>query len=383
MTGSFDTVVIGGGVIGLAIAWRAAQQGLTVAVVDPAPGHGASRVAAGMLAPVTEVHYGEQPLLGLTLRSAQRYPSFVAELEETTGRDVAYRQCGMLAVALDAGDRAVLDDLREFQQSLGLEVAAASARECRRLEPWLSPSVHGGLVVTGDHQVDPRRLTAALLDAAGQAGVRIVRQAAAELVVEHDTATGVRPADGQMLAAGTVVLAAGARSGQVAGLPDPARPPVRPVKGQVVRLRVPEAFRPFLSRSVRGVVRGSAVYLVPREDGELVVGATQEEQGFDEEVTAGAVYELLRDARSLVPAITELVLAEASAGLRPGTPDNGPLVGPGALPGLVIATGHHRNGILQAPVTADAVADLLASGTLPEYMTPFSPLRFAPDEVAT
>lgn len=376
-----DVVIVGGGIIGLASAWRAAQRGLRVSVVDPDPGVGASYVAAGMLAPVTEVHYGEEPMLRLTLESAARYPSFVAELEDVTVSQVGYRRCGMLAVALDAGDRAVLDDLGAFQHRLGLDVESKSGRECRRLEPLLAPSVQGGLLVTDDHQVDPRRLTAALLVAAEKSGVDIVRRTVIAVATRDGVATGVHLDDGSELNAATVVLAAGSRSGEIDGVPDTARPPVRPVKGQVVRLRVPPAYRPFLSRTVRGTVRGSFVYLVPREDGELVIGATQEEQGFDEQVTAGGVYQLLRDAHELVPAVTELPLVEARAGLRPGTPDNAPLVGPTGVPGLVLATGHYRQGILLTPVTADAVATLLADGDLSEQMAPFTPARFLRDEV--
>lgn len=376
-----DVVIVGGGIIGLASAWRAAQRGLRVSVVDPDPGVGASYVAAGMLAPVTEVHYGEEPMLRLTLESAARYPSFVAELEDVTVSQVGYRRCGMLAVALDAGDRAVLDDLGAFQHRLGLDVESKSGRECRRLEPLLAPSVQGGLLVTDDHQVDPRRLTAALLVAAEKSGVDIVRRTVIAVATRDGVATGVHLDDGSELNAATVVLAAGSRSGEIDGVPDTARPPVRPVKGQVVRLRVPPAYRPFLSRTVRGTVRGSFVYLVPREDGELVIGATQEEQGFDEQVTAGGVYQLLRDAHELVPAVTELPLVEARAGLRPGTPDNAPLVGPTGVPGLVLATGHYRQGILLTPVTADAVATLLADGDLSEQMAPFTPARFLQDGV--
>lgn len=373
----YDAVVVGGGVIGLAIAWRSARRGVRVAVVDSAPGGGASAVAAGMLAPVGEVRYGEESHLRVNLESAASYPSFVAELEDETGHDVAYRTCGMLAVALDAGDRAVLGDLGGFQRSLGLDVEALTGRECRRLEPLLSPSVQGGLLVAGDHQVDPRRLASALLAAAERAGAAVVRHSVASLVTSGEAVAGVRLDGGGVMEADTVVLAAGCHSGDIAGVPDEVRLPVRPVKGQVVRLQVPPAYRPFLSRSVRGVVRGSSVYLVPRENGELVVGATQEEQGFDTKVTAGGVYELLRDAHSLVPAVTELELVETSAGLRPGAPDNAPIVGPTAFPGLVAATGHYRNGVLLTPVTADAVATVLADGELPELMQPCSPQRFS------
>ncbi len=374
--GRYDALVIGGGIIGLVTAWRAAQRGLRTALVDPAPGGGAAWVAAGMLAAVTELHYGEQTLLGLNMASARRYPDFVAELEEASGQDVGHRACGTLAVAFDADDRAHLRELHTFQQGLGLESEWLTGRECRRLEPMLSPGVHGGLRVAGDHQVDPRRLTAALLTACERAGVAFHRDRAERLLLDGDRATGVELTGGTRLAAERTVLAAGSLSGRLAGVPEDVLPPVRPVKGQVVRLSVPERYAPFLSRTVRAVVRGGPVYLVPRENGELVIGATSEELGWDTTVTAGGVYELLRDAHEVVPGITELPLVETCAGLRPGSPDNAPLLGPTALPGLLLATGHFRNGVLLTPITGDVMAEALIGGQLPPEAQPFTPQRF-------
>ncbi|MET8559827.1 glycine oxidase ThiO [Streptomyces flaveolus] len=379
-----DVLVIGGGIIGLVTAWRAAQRGLATAVVDPEPGGGAARVAAGMLAAVTELHYGEETLLALNLESARRYPAFAAELTELTGHDLGYRRCGTLAVALDADDRAHLRELHALQQRSGLASEWLSGRECRRLEPMLAPGVRGGLRVDGDHQIDPRRLAAALVAACERAGVVFHRAWAQRLDVVRDRAGGVTTADGTPLRADRVVLAAGSLSGRLAGVPDELLPPVRPVKGQVLRLTVPRRYAPFLSRTVRAVVRGSQVYLVPRENGELVVGATSEELGWDTTVTAGGVYELLRDAHELVPGITELPLTETRAGLRPGSPDNAPLLGPSGLAGLLLATGHYRNGVLLTPVTGDVLAHTLVTGELPEEARPFTPRRFrtAPRENA-
>ncbi|MEU6085957.1 glycine oxidase ThiO [Streptomyces sp. NPDC047085] len=371
-----DVLVIGGGIIGLVTAWRAAQRGLATTVVDPEPGGGAALVAAGMLAAVTELHYGEETLLALNLESARRYPDFAAELTELTGHDLGYRRCGTLAIALDADDRAHLRELHALQQRSGLEAEWLSGRDCRRLEPMLAPGVRGGLRVDGDHQIDPRRLAAALVAACEQAGVVFHRSWAERLDVVRDRAAGVTTADGTALAAGQVVLAGGSLSGRLAGVSDEVLPPVRPVKGQVLRLTVPRRYAPFLSRTVRAVVRGSQVYLVPRENGELVVGATSEELGWDTTVTAGGVYELLRDAHELVPGITELPLTETRAGLRPGSPDNAPLLGPSGLDGLLLATGHYRNGVLLTPVTGDVMAELLAGGELPEEARPFTPQRF-------
>jgi glycine oxidase len=372
-----DVLVLGGGIIGLVTAWRAAQRGLTTAVIDPEPARGAAGVAAGMLAPVTELHYGEQDLLRLNLASAARYPDFTAELEDASGHETGYRACGTLAVALDSDDRAHLKELHAFQRELGLESTWLQGRECRRLEPMLAPGVRGGLRVDGDHQTDPRRLAAALLIACERTGVTVHRERAVRLTTARERATGAALASGTLLSAGRTVLAAGSLSGRLEGVPPAVLPPVRPVKGQILRLRIPDAYAPFLSRTVRAVVRGSAVYLVPRVNGELVVGATSEELGWDTTVTAGGVYELLRDAHELVPGLTELPLVETGAGLRPVSPDNGPLLGPTALEGLHLATGHGRNGVLLTPVTGDAMGEVLAGGGLPAEARGFAADRFA------
>jgi glycine oxidase len=373
----FDAVIVGAGLIGLATAWRAAQRGLRVAVADPEPGSGASHVAAGMLAPATEAHYGEERLLRLNLASAARYPDFVSALEDVAGTPTGYVTQGTLAVAFDSGDRAVLADLAAFHRRLGLASEPLTGRECRTREPLLSPDVQSGLLVRGDHQVDNRLLLAALLTAIAREHVPLYRERVAELVVTHDVAVGVRLANGETLHADHVVLAAGCHSTSLPGLPSGVLPPIRPVKGQILRLSVPAGAAPFLNRAVRGVVRGRQVYLVPREHGELVVGATVEEQGFDAQVTAGGVYELLRAAHGLVPGVGELPLTEVRAGLRPGSPDNAPILGPTDLPGLIAATGHFRNGVLLTPITADVIAETLATGSLPQEARGFEPQRFS------
>lgn len=377
--GSPDVIVVGGGAIGLAVAWRAAANGLDVTMTDDNPGRGASWVAAGMLAPVTEAHYGEEALVRLHLAAVARWPTFAAELAETTGHDIGLRTDGTLAVARDADDLRALEALARFQRSLGLVAERLRARECRQLEPLLHPRVRGGLFAPGDHQVDTRRLVRALLVAVERAGVRVVRRrvAAVDLATQVDRrVAGVRLDDGTSIAAGTVVLTAGSRSGKIAGLPADTVPPVRPVKGQILRLGT-DARGPHLARSVRGLARGRSVYLVPRADGELVIGATVEEQGDDTTVTAGAALELLTAAVDVVPGVAEAELVETSAGLRPGTPDNAPVLGPSPVDGLVLATGHYRNGILLTPVTADAVVTYITGGTLPSVAAPFTLARFA------
>jgi glycine oxidase len=371
-----DVLVLGGGLAGLVTAWRSARHGLRAAVADPAPGGGAARVAAGMLAAVTELHHGEEMLLALNLASARRYPDFVQELEDASGQETAYRASGTLSVAFDADDRGPLREVHELQQRCGLRTEWLTGRECRRLEPMLAPSVRAGVRVEDDHQIDPRRLAAALLTACVRAGVEFHRASAVRLTSAAGRASGAVLDDGTKVCAGQTVLAAGPWSGRLEGVPPQVLPPVRPVKGQVLRLRVPPAYAPFLSRTVRAAVRGAPVYLVPRADGELVVGATSEEMGWDTTVTAGGVYELLRDARAVVPGVTELPLAESGAGLRPASPDNAPLLGPTALPGLHLATGHGRNGVLLAPVTGDVLAELLTTGEPPEVARAFTPRRF-------
>jgi glycine oxidase len=384
VTRHYDAIVVGGGTIGLTSAWRMAQRGMHVAVVDPEPGRGASWVAAGMLAPVSEVSYGEEPLLALTMASARRWSSFAAELEADAGTGIGYRRTGTLVVDVDDGDRAWSDELFRFQCSLGLEVERLTARRLRQLEPNVAPGVRSGMLVSGDHQVQTRRLVTALLAAAATRGVVFRRAAATAIAVDGGTVVrGVHTDQSgeDDLHAPVVVLAAGCWSPSVAGLPAGVLPPVRPVKGQILRL-AGDADRPLLQRSVRGVVQGASVYLVPRADGTVVVGATVEEQGFDTSVTAGAVYELLRDARRVVPGVSELALIEARAGLRPGSPDNAPLVGATAVDGLLLATGHYRNGILLSPITADAVAALAAGAEPPDEIVPFGPGRFAPAVLA-
>jgi glycine oxidase len=374
-----DVLVIGGGVIGLGIGWRGAQRGLRVTVLDPAPGSGASAAAAGMLAPVTELHYGEQSLLRLNLDSARRFPEFAAELAAATGLEVGYRPSGALVAAWDDADLASLRDLQSYGSSLGVTTELLSGREMRRREPALAPAVAGGLFAPGDHAVDNRRLHAALLEAVRRSGGDLQPERVVALRGSADRVTGVRTDRGRTISAEVVVLAAGAWSAQLSDPGGVGLPPIRPVKGQTLRLRVPGPS--LLRHVVRGTIKGSPVYLVPRDDGELVVGASSEEAGFDLQPRAGAIYELLRDAQSLVPLLGEAHFAEVSTSVRPGSPDNAPIIGRSAVAGLVFATGHYRNGILLTPVTADGVADLLTTGSLPDILSGFSPDRFVPGTV--
>ncbi len=369
--GGYDAVVVGGGVIGLCCAWRAAQRGARVVVLDRArPPAGATRVAAGMLAPIGELAFGEPELLRMTLAAAGLYPDFIAELEAATGMGTGYARHGALHVALDRDEAAELRRVHDLQHSLGLGAEWLPPRRCRELEPGLTPSFNGGVHAPAEAAVDPRALTAALLAALAAEGVEVRGETEiAAALLDGNRIEGVRTAAGEELRAKSVVLAAGAWSGAVAWLPEPARPPVRPVKGQILELRAVAGGAPC-----ERIVASERVYLVPRPDGRLIAGATSEERGFDSTVTAGGVHELLREAYRLLPDVAEMELVESMAGLRPGTPDNLPLIGPGALDGLVLASGHYRNGILLAPLTGEAVADLLAGGDLPEVLAAARPV---------
>ncbi|MFD6952186.1 MULTISPECIES: glycine oxidase ThiO [unclassified Nocardiopsis] len=383
-TGDHGVVVVGGGLVGRVTAWRAAQQGLPVTLVepdpvtDPAAARAASTVAAGMLTPATEAVFGEEPLMELGTRSAAMYADFVAELEEASGLGVGHRATGTLLVAFDRDDLAVLTELHELHRRLGIATERLTSRECRRLEPMLAPSVRGGVLAPDDHSVDPRRLLRALALAGGRAGVTEVTGRAEEITAPGPDGTrlGVRLDDGRLLPADQAVLAAGCW-GDAVGVPEPVVPPLRPVKGQLLRARVPAGEPPIVGRTVRGLVRGFPTYLVPRADGEVIIGATQEELGYDTALTAGGLWQVLRDARELVPGVSELEITETCVGLRPGSPDNEPLLGPTRVPGLHLAAGHFRHGVLLAPVTGEVMARALTTGDLPEYAR-----RFAADRVS-
>jgi glycine oxidase len=368
---SYDAVVVGGGVIGLACAWRAARRGARVAVVErDQPPAGATRVAAGMLAPVGELPFGEPELLRMTLAAAKLYPDFVAELEAASGVDTGYRRDGALHVALDRDEAAELRRVHELQRSLGLGAEWLPPRRCRDLEPGLTPSFNGGVHAPGEGSIDPRALTAALLAALEVERVELLTGSAVEAALwDGGRLSGVRTADGNELRAATTVLAAGAWSGHSGWLPEAARPPVRPVKGQILELRARDGASPC-----RRIVASERVYLVPRPDGRLIAGATVEEKGFDTAATAGGVHELLREAYRLLPDVAELELVEAAAGLRPATPDNLPRVGESGVEGLLWATGHYRNGILLAPLAAGAITDHL-EGRVRSSFVGHTPIR--------
>jgi glycine oxidase len=345
--------IVGAGIIGLSAAWRLAQAGVPVSVYDNAPGSGASWVAAGMLAPVTEAIFGEHPLTRFMLAANARWPAFVADLADSTGHDVGYGTEGTLVVGAGADDAAAVDRIGRFYLDSGLDATRLTATRCRQRVPMLSPRVHSGWLVPGDHQVDPRRVHAALLAALAALGVPVRPMRVAAL------------AD---LGEDTVVLAAGCHSAALADLP------VRPVKGQLLRLREPDGRGAPFGHVVRAVVRGREVYAVPRPDGEVVVGATSDERT-DARPTAVAAWTLLDTALALIPDLAEYTVEEHCVGHRPATPDNAPLLGR-LDERLIVATGHYRHGILLAPITAEIVSALVAGAPPPVPIELFDPGRF-------
>jgi glycine oxidase len=425
-----DVAVIGGGVIGHGIAWEARRSGRSVLLIDDAPGAGASWAAAGMLAPVSELHYQEEDLLELMLEASRRWPGFAADLAGAAGSDPGYLTTPTLAVGADAADRHSLLDLRVAQQANGLAVEPLTIREARRREPLLSPAIAAVLDIPADHQVDPRLLVACLRHAlarhaggtgssgsfvAGAVEGYAVPDRAAGLLREGGAVAGVTLEGGGTVMARETVVANGLHAAALAGLPENLHLPLRPVHGDILRLAVPEHLQPLVTSTVRGLVRGTPVYIVPRQDGTVVIGATQREDALGKDsgttagaVSAGGVYQLLRDAQVLVPAVAELELLECTARARPGTPDNAPLLGrvplppaeprqcgdagdgppgPGHVPGLIIATGFFRHGVLLTPAAAAICRDLL-DGREDSRWAPFNPGRFSgiaprPAEAAT
>jgi len=367
------TIVIGAGVIGLGIAWRLAQAGCTVSVYDKGEaGRGASWAAAGMLAGAVETEPGEEPLLPLALESQRLWPDFARELEAATGISPEYRDDGTMVVALNRDDAETLRHSYEFQKGLGLELEWLNAAEARRLEPHLKPGIAAAVLSRRDHQVDNRCLSRALAAAVRGAGVAVHEHCPVrEVVLSGNRAVGIISERGQE-AADVVVLAAGAWSRSIGGIPPAHQPPVRPIKGQMLALQMDPAAP--LVRHVIWLPRG---YLVPRNDGRLIIGATVEERGFDTSLTAGGLFALIEGAWRAIPTIEELPIVETWVGFRPGSRDDAPMLGPSGVDGLVIATGHHRNGILLTPVSADLVSQYILTERLPDIARPFSPERFA------
>ncbi|WP_166347790.1 glycine oxidase ThiO [Phytoactinopolyspora limicola] len=372
-----DVIVVGCGIIGASVAWQLARRGAVVRCLDPHPGDGSTYAAAGMLAAVTETTFGEHELMRLNLEAAAMWPDFATQLEAETGQPCGLRRTGTLTLAFDGDDRQQLRRLHQLHVEWGLDAREITTDAARQMEPTLGPRLAAAIWAPGDHQVDPRSAQKALLTALMARKVDIIERAVERVLpgtaVTGPSRPGVVDTNGQVHRADLVVVAAGWNSRLLA-----PGCPTRPVKGQVARLdaRAVPTFQ--LTRVVRGLVQDRPVYLVPRADGEIVVGGTSEEQPDNRQVTAGGAFALLRDARALVPGIDELPVTELTARARPGSPDNLPLIGDAGPPGIVLATGHYRNGVLLAPLTAAAVAARWADGKLPDSVSAAHPARFHP-----
>jgi glycine oxidase len=363
--------IVGGGIIGLSIGWRLRRAGVEVTIFDrDAAGRAASWVAAGMLAPVSEYGFEHEEIYELGAKSLARYGSFLDELAEDAGRRVKIDTHGTLSVGLDRDDAEALRRVYRFREHRDLPVQWLSGSEAREIEPLLSPRVASGMWIPEDYQVNNHELVDALARAVRALGgevrehcrVRAVRCGESG-VTGIDTESGAEEAD-------AIIIAAGCWSAQIEGLPEDARPPVRPVKGQIVSLRETDEFK------LKRVIRTPDCYLVSKGDGRLLVGATDEDMGFDTEATAGPVMRLIERAWEAVPGIYDLPIESIDVGLRPGSRDHLPIIGETSVPGLVMATGHYRHGILLAPATADAVCDALSGSGMPEGLEAFSPARF-------
>jgi glycine oxidase len=367
-----DVVVIGGGIIGLSIARALAKRKVKVRILEAGePGQGASTAAAGMLAPQYEAAGGQAELLQLCLKSNEIYPSFCAELLEESGINPGYSGQGALCPAFSESESWKIVAFEAAQRKAGLPAEALSPEEVLRLEPNLSPECRGALFLPRDHRVHTRRLFSALLKATQQAGVKIeTHTGVTSLAIKRNKIEGAQTAS-KLFSCGCVVLAAGAWSGTLENRKYLPALPVRPVKGEIVQLSAPPG------QSLTHSLIASRCYIVPRDDGSLLVGATEVEAGFDTTVTAGAITDLLSAAAEAMPGVSSFPFHTAWAGLRPTTPDRLPLLGPYGPEGLIVATGHYRKGILLAPLTGELIAELITSGEAAIPLDPFSPSRFA------
>lgn len=357
--------------IGLSIGWRLARRGADVLVLERGKaGRATSWLAAGMLAPDAEIGFEELELYRLNRESARRWPRFVEELEAEGGMQVDFRKDGTLIVADDRDAAEALRRRFGFMREMGLEVEWLSGAEALELEPFVAPRLAAAVHSPRDYQVDNRMLVDALVEAFRRAGGEVREGATVRSVETGSGGAGVVLSDGERLAGSTTVVAAGAWSRAIEGLGAEARPPVRPVKGQMIELLIEPPF------DLRHVVRGPHAYLAPKSSGRLLVGATSEEMGFDERVTAGGLYRLLEGAWEIVPGIYDLPVTDSWAGLRPASRDHLPILGAAGVPGVVMATGFYRHGILLAPVASEEIARLILEGETSDWIEPFSPGRF-------
>lgn len=371
---STSVVIIGAGVMGLGVAWQLSKAGRRVLVLEKHhPGAGASRAAAGMLAPMAELQYDEEPLLHFSLASQRRWPSFVEELEADAHMSVEYETSGTLLVAWDRDEAEDLKRHYEYQQSVGMQVEWRSGRGLRRLEKMLSPRIVGGIHCADDVQVSNRRYVEALEAAARAAGAEIRSGVEVKkLLFESGEVRGVETQKGEKIHADMTVVAAGAWSHSL-HIPNVVSLPIRPVKGQMMALQMDPNY-PLIRHVIRRRLEG--IYLVPKSDGTLVIGGTSEEMGFDDRITAYGLRHLLEHAFEIVPGIDELPIKETWVGFRPAGRDSGPLLGRSSVPGLAMITGHFRHGIQLSPLSIDVVTNAILHDERAEIARAFDPARF-------
>ena len=372
---SAPVAIVGGGVIGLAIGWRLARGGVDVSLFErDKAGRGASWVAAGMLAPLSEVGFEEEDFLTLGRESLRLFPHFLDELREDANDEIALDTRGTLIIGLDRDDTERLRRLHGFREDLGLPVEWLTGTEAREIEPFLSPRTNSAIWIPDDHQIDNRRLVEALKAAFRKRGGKLYENCFVSSI--HSTDGRVRSIQTEKgsVDAECVVIAAGCWSKGIGGIPKELLPPVRPVKGQIITLGADDPY------TFSHVVRAPDAYLLPKGDGRVLLGASEEEMGFDTTITAGPIYRLLERGWKAVPSIYDLPIREIVAGLRPGSRDHNPVVGKTPIEGLYYATGHYRHGILLTPATSRELSDLILEGRSSKLFEPFRPSRFLPPE---
>jgi len=364
-----DVVIIGAGVIGCSVAWYLALANLRVIVLDKQqPGQEASSAAAGMLSPQSDTDTPDD-FFRFCLSSRELYPDFVVRLSEDSGIDVEYRTEGTIVAAFTEEESLILEKRARWQRASGLKIEYLTGEQARKLSPSLSKNIRSALYVPGDHQVDNRKLTKAVTTAAHRRGAETQHgKSVQEILTSGNRATGVR-VFGETINAGTIIIAAGSWSGLIGA---PYCPPVEPVRGQMLALN-------SVSDNLRYVFHTPRAYIVPRRDGRIIIGSTTERVGFDKSNTAAGIKGLLSGAIEAIPALESLPINEIWAGLRPGTPDGLPLLGPARSSGmenLIFATGHYRNGILLTPITAKVISNMILGQPVPESLKPYAPDRF-------
>ncbi|MCC6864693.1 MAG: glycine oxidase ThiO [Ignavibacteria bacterium] len=371
-----NIAIIGGGIIGLSVGWQLAKKGLKVAIYERSKaGQGASHAAAGMLAPQAEMGFEDIEMFNLCRKSLEMYPKFVDELYSDTGIKVEVEKTGCILPGFDRDDTERLRRLFDFREKVGLDVIWLTGSEAREIEPFLSPRCTGAIWIYDDAQINNRLLLNVLKKAFVICGGKLFEDHEVENInIEGKNIKGIY-VHGSFLNYDTVIVAAGSWSKQINGIPEYLQPPVRPVKGQIISLRLNETCR------ITKVVRAPDVYLLPKSDGRLVIGASVEEMGYDLNPTAGEIYRLLERGWQAVPAIYDLPIESIDVGLRPGSRDHMPIIGNSDVNGLYFASGHYRNGILLTPVTAFELSEWISAGIKSEILNGFGIQRFYKETV--